>query len=135
MSIVLDTNVVVSGLLRAAAPPGKILDLVVGGAVRVALDERIFAEYCDVLSRPEFGFAPARVLDLTDFLWRAGERIQPTRLDVLLPDPDDAKFLEVAVGAAASALVTGNVRHYPPGRRHGVHVVTPREWLAAWLRE
>lgn len=134
MSIVLDTNVVVSGLLRAAGPPGKILDLVVSGAVRVALDERIFVEYCRVLSRPEFGFSPAAVVDLTDFLWRAAERVHPTHLDVLLPDPDDAKFLEAAVGAAASALVTGNMRHYPPAQRHGIRVATPREWLAAWLQ-
>lgn len=135
MSIVLDTNVIVSGILRAAGPPGRILGLVTSGMVPVALDERIFAEYCDVLSRPEFGFSPARVLDLTDYLWRAGERIRPTPLDLLMPDPDDIKFLEVAVAGAASALVTGNVRHYPPGQRHGVRVVTPREWLAAWLRE
>ena len=100
----------------------------------MALDERIFAEYCDVLGRPEFAFSPSRILHLTDFLWRAGERIQPARLDLLMPDPDDTKFLEVAVGAEASALVTGNVRHYPPSQRRGVRVVTPREWLAAWLR-
>ena len=135
MSIVLDTNVMVSGLLRPAGPPGKVLDLVVGGAIRVALDERIFAEYCDVLDRPEFAFSPSRILELTDFLWRAGARIQPARLDLLMPDPDDTKFLEVAVGAKASALVTGNVRHYPPRQRHGVRVVTPREWLSAWLQE
>jgi putative PIN family toxin of toxin-antitoxin system len=135
VSIVLDTNVLVSGLLRAAGPPGRILDLVASGVVRVALDERIFAEYCDVLSRSEFDFAPARVLDLTDYLWRAGDHVQPTHLDVVLPDPDDVKSLEAAVARGATALVTGNMRHYPPGQRRGVRLVTPREWLATWLRE
>lgn len=93
MSIVPDTNVVVSGLLRPGGPPGRILDLVASGAIRVALDERIFAEYCDVLSRPEFGFPPPRVLDLTDFLWRTGERVQAPRLGLVMPDPDDARFI------------------------------------------
>ena len=41
-------------------------------------------------------------------------------------------FLEVAVGALASALVTGNVRHYPLGQRRGVRVMTPRGYVAAW---
>ena len=51
MSIVLDTNVLVSGLLRGGVPPGRIVDLVVTGQVRVALDGRILAEYRDVLLR------------------------------------------------------------------------------------
>jgi putative PIN family toxin of toxin-antitoxin system len=135
VSIVLDTNVLVSGLLRAAGPPGRILDLVVSGTVSLALDGRIFAEYCHMLDRPEFGFSPARIADLTDVLWRASAHVQPARLDLRLPDPDDAKFIEVAVSAGAEALVTGNIRHYPPHQRHGVRVATPRDWLSGWLRE
>ena len=56
MSIVLDTNVLVSGLLRAGSPPAAVLDLIFSRQVRLAFDEPIFAEYADVLVRPEFGF-------------------------------------------------------------------------------
>ena len=85
MSIVLDTNVLVSGLLRRSGPPGRIVDLVVTGQVRVTLDARIFSEYCDVLLRPEFGFSRAGVLDLVDFLWLASERVVPKPSVCLIP--------------------------------------------------
>ena len=132
MSIVVDTNVLVSGLLRAGSPPGAVLDLVLSRQVRLAFDERIFAEYAEVLARPEFEFPLEHVRTVLDFLWREGERIRPEALTLQLPDPDDAVFLEVAVSALASALVSGNLRHYPLGQRRGVRVMTPREYVVAW---
>ena len=132
MSIVVDTNVLVSGLLRAGSPPAAVLDLVLSRQVRLAFDERIFAEYADVLARPEFDFPSEHVHTILDFLWRVGERIRPEALALRLPDPDDAMFLEVAVSALAGALVSGNLRHYPLGQRRGVRVMTPREYVTAW---
>jgi predicted nucleic acid-binding protein len=109
-----------------------VLDLVLSRQVVVAFDERIFAEYADVLARPELELPPQRVETILDFLWRAGERIRVVPLPVRLPDPDDVMFPEAAVSALAGALVTGNVRHYPQDQRHGVRVLTPREYLVAW---
>jgi putative PIN family toxin of toxin-antitoxin system len=132
LSIVLDTNVLVSGLLRSGTPPGRVLDLVTTRAIDVAVDERILAEYREVLLRPEFNFMPARVHDVIDFVWRYAHRARAVPLGVTLPDPDDEKFLEVAVSAGSSALVTGNLRHYPADRRQGTVVLTPREFLGVW---
>ncbi len=56
MIIVLDTNVVVSGLLRPHSKPATILRLVATWALRVAYDERILPEY-----RPPPRFSLIRV--------------------------------------------------------------------------
>jgi len=53
-------------------------------------------------------------------------------LPVQLPDPDDAKFLEVAASAAADALITGNLKHFPPSQRYSVPVHSPRQWWDLW---
>lgn len=136
LSIVLDTNVVVSALLRPLCPPGKVLDLVLAGAVAVAFDNHhVFAEYAEVLSRREFAFQPDRVRDLLDFIWRYGQRVQPTPLAIRLPDPEDMMFIEVAVGGLAEALVTGNLRDYPQEHCQGVRVMTPRQWLGSWVEK
>ena len=132
MKIVLDTNVLVSALIHRDSLPGRVLDLIVTRQVTLALDHRIFAEYQDVLYRPEFIFPRNYVNDLLDFLWHSSERFHAMAVPVRLPDPDDAKFIEVAVTAVADALVTGNLRHFPARQCHGVRVLTPRQWLEVW---
>ena len=129
--LVVDTNVVVSGLLSAHGPPGRLVDALVGGVATAVFDDRIFQEYEQVLARPKFGFAAADVAFVLDAIRRGGEPVDPVlhlaagAQGLTLPDPKDLPFLEVALAARADALVTGNLRHFPANRRHGVHVIRP----------
>jgi putative PIN family toxin of toxin-antitoxin system len=132
LKIVLDTNVLVSALLRPGSLPARILDLVLAEQVTLALDDRIFEEYQSVLIRPEFPFPPDQIRALLEFVWRTGEMVEAALLPLHLPDPDDAMFLEVAVSAMADAVVTGNLKHFPASQRRGARVLSPREWLESW---
>ena len=125
MKIVLDTNVLVSGLLSPLGPPATILRLVAVGELRLCFDGRILAEYRKVLSRARFGFDPRDVDDLLDQVEGGGELVAAGPLAARLPHPADEPFLEVAAAARADALVTGNLRHFPEDRRAGVTVVNP----------
>lgn len=126
--IVVDTNILVSGLLSPFGVPGRIVDLILAGQVRVAYNDRILVEYQNVLSRKKFSF-PAdqvdRVLAVFNFQQKAITVPWPFQP---LPDPDDAVFLEVAA-ATSKVLVSGNIKHFPPKLRGGVIVLTPTEWL------
>ena len=51
---VLDTNVLVSGLLNPSGHPGRLIDAVLSGHLLLAIDDRIFAEYSKVLKRLKF---------------------------------------------------------------------------------
>jgi putative PIN family toxin of toxin-antitoxin system len=135
LKIVLDTNVLVSALLKPNSIPGRVLDLVLARQVALVLDHRIFAEYRDVLDRPEFDLPREAVAELLDFLWYSSERVQCGEFAVQLPDPDDVMFIEVAVSGLADAFVTGNNKHFPTPQRHGVHVLTPRQFLDLWVRQ
>ncbi len=129
MRIVLDTNVLVSGLLSGGGPPGWILEAVLAGRLDIAFDARIRAEYDDVLSRREFRFSPERiaaVLAVIDAFGLRASAVQPW--PSRLPDPADDPFLAVA-GATGSVLVTGHTRHFPVAARGGVIVRTPREFI------
>ena len=128
MRVVLDTNVLVSGLIREEGPCGDILRLVFGGLLQPCLDDRVLEEYESVLPRPLFRIRPEDVRDTLDLIRRRAERIMPPPLRVQLPDPTDAAFLEVAA-ACDAILVTGNVRHFPSHARSGVAVMTPRQFL------
>ena len=132
MKVVVDTNVLVSALLRPESIPARILDLVLSHQVTAASDHRVHNEYQEVLLRPEFGFPRVAVIDLLDFLWLSSERVHVTAMAIDLPDADDIKFIEVAISAAADALVTGNLKHFPPRQRHGVQVLSPRRFWEQW---
>jgi len=131
MKVVLDTNVLVAGLLSPFGPPAQVLQLLLSGKVRLCYDGRVLAEYRQVLARPAFGFEAKLTEAVVEYLEHAGELAAVTPWPLELPDPDDAAFLEVAAGGQADYLITGNLRHFPSRKRRGVKVVTPAQFLAA----
>jgi len=134
MRDVIDTNVLVSGLLSPFGPPGVIVGLIAAGRLRLCYDARMLAEYNEVLRRPAFPFADKEVTALMAQIRTGGELIAAEPLPVRLPDPDDEPFLEVAASAIVEFLVTGNLKHFPHERRQRVRVVSPREFLDVALR-
>jgi putative PIN family toxin of toxin-antitoxin system len=132
--IVLDTNVIVSGLLSESGPPAQILDLCIAGDVQMAVDARIVAEYETVLARAEFGFDPSDVQHFLSVLNHA-EHVVGVPIPLTFPDAGDLPFIEVAVAAAVDAIVTGNVRHFRAAEgKLAIDVVTPRRFLALFAR-
>lgn len=126
--VVVDTNVLVSGVLSEQGPPGWIVDLVAANELQAVFDNRILAEYRDVLTRSELKLDPARVELLLAVIADKAIPVTPLPWQAELPDPDDEPFLACAK-AAAAALVTGNLRHFPRDRRFGVKVLSPRQFL------
>ena len=126
--IVLDTNVLVSGLLSERGAPGLLLDLVLAGEVELVADERILAEYREVLARPEFRLDAARVAEVMGCLEGAARMVAAPPWPLPLPDAEDGMFL-AAARAAGVPLVTGNLRHFPEKARAGVAVLAPRAYL------
>jgi putative PIN family toxin of toxin-antitoxin system len=134
LKIVVDTNVLVSALIQPEGTPARILDAILSGQAKLLIDHRIFSEYQNVLLRPEFDFAPALVEHLLDFFLQSCERVYTVKARVELADAADGKFLEVAMDGAADFLVTGNLRHFSPRLRHGIRVVSPRQWWDLWTQ-
>ena len=129
MRIVLDTNVLVSGLLSPFGPPGEIVRLVSTGSVALCLDARILSEYDEVLARPRFGFDEDAVAALLDYLDFASETVAAEPLPARLSDEDDEPFLEVALACGADCLVTGNLAHFPDKACAGMAVVSPSQFM------
>ena len=133
MKIVLDTNVLVSGILSPNGPPAAVLRTLLTERVRLCFDERIVSEYRDVLTRSKFSFNRDLVDELIGFLEPAGSPTLAAPLALDLRDPWDLMFIEVAVSAGADFLVTGNLKHFPENARTGIRVVSPREFMDALL--
>jgi putative PIN family toxin of toxin-antitoxin system len=133
MKIVLDTNVVVSGLLNSQGTPAQVLALVLAGAVQICHDDHILAEYAEVLARPRFNFDANRIREVLTKIETDGLPVDAAgQPDLKLPDADDESFLAVALAASVDFLVTGNLSDYPAGSRRGCRVVSPAAFIVAW---
>ena len=134
MKIVLDTNVLVSGLISPFGPPAQILRLITAGDLLICYDARIIAEYDDVLNRPKFGFNKDSVECLLDYYIQNGQAVAAVPLARPLPDANDEAFLEVALSGETDALVTGNLAHFPKRLCGKVNVLSPAEFLVFYQK-
>jgi putative PIN family toxin of toxin-antitoxin system len=129
--VVLDTNALVSHLLRPNSTAGRPVRLAMANT-RVLASDATMTELADVLSRRKFD-PYVTVRERQTFL-----RLLLALIDQIpvLPviqacrDPKDDKFLELAVAGAASFIVTGDADLLALHPFRGVHIVTPAGFLA-----
>ena len=125
---VIDTNVLVSAMLKWNSTPGNVMELAFNGTIIPLLNEHIVKEYREVLSRPKFHLTEDIIQNVLTEINRLGIYIDAEELDVVLPDPKDRIFYEVVMEerkAENAYLVTGNIKHFPVKP----YIVTPRQMI------
>jgi len=128
--VVLDTNVIVSALLRSGGLPEAVFNLAICGELQACVSEPILAEYEEVLRRPRLAIDPDKATIALARIRAATKLVLPTVRVTAATDPDDNIFLECAEAASAHYLVTGNGRHFPE-RWIETWVVSPRQFMDA----
>lgn len=131
---VLDTNVIVSAMLRWQSVPGSVLELAFDGVIVPVLNEEIVAEYRNVLARPKFHLTEEIIEDFISGITERGVFVDAETLAWDLPDANDKVFYEVVMEERKSEdayLVTGNLRHFPVKP----FVVTPRQMLDIIIKD
>lgn len=130
--VVVDTNVVVSGLRSRRGVAHRLLERLGTGAFEHCISVGLLFEYEAALKRPGVGIrlSRARLDDILDFLAASGSRQQIHYLwRPTLRDRSDDLVLEVAVAGRCDAIVTFNARDFSGAERFGVRALTPREFL------
>lgn len=133
MRVVLDTGVLVSGLIKPQGTPGRVLTRLRDEAFSVIFSEPILLELLDVLSRPKlmqkYHLGSEEALALISLLMLRGEAVTPTRRIQACRDPQDDKFLEAAAAGQANALVSGDADLLALHPFEGLPVLTPSAFL------
>ncbi len=135
LRVVLDTNVLLSGIAYPASVPGKILSAWRHGSVDVLLSSYIVEELRRVLPRlvHRHGLTPAEIDDLVDALSIQAEIIEPLpSVEPDLRDADDQPVLGTLLAAlqtsGADYLITGDKDLLALAERHPI--VTPARFWA-----
>lgn len=130
LRVVLDTNVLASGLAYPGSVPGRIVAAWRQGGLDVALSHYILDEMVRVLPRlSRINMTPAEIRDLADSFMFMADVVEPEGAqDASLRDPADQPVLLTLLAAKADYLITGDkdllalANQYP--------IVTPAEFWA-----
>lgn len=131
---VIDTNVLVSAMLRWDSVPGCVLEHAFVGNIIPLLNKQVLKEYMEVLRRPKFHFDEEKINIIIDGMVRRGVLVDAEDTGVVLPDQKDAVFYEIVMEKRKheeAFLITGNIKHFPVEP----YIVTPREMLTILERK
>src|SRR3990170_5938990 len=108
MSVVFDTNVLISALMFGGNPR-RILELVIHGEPKLVLSEPLLDELKGLLQRPKFGFPPAAIQAILSDLTAIGHIVRPSiSINQIIEDPQDNRILECAVEGDADYIISGD---------------------------
>ena len=131
LRLVLDTNVLISGIASPAGIPGRILALWFEDAVEIVLSRYILDETARVLPRlSKLKLTVEKIAGLIDRLTLMADLVEPDdRSDADLRDAADQQILATLRAANADYLITGDKDLLALADRYPI--VTPAEF---WLR-
>jgi putative PIN family toxin of toxin-antitoxin system len=132
MPIVVDTNVLVSSLLKEDGISDKAIRLILTRNIFMAIDKRIWDEYEQVTLRPALKISAETRANRLSALRAISETFSARSLDIPageVIDPKDLPFAEVAVAAHAQFLVTGNRKHFGFMKHFNILVLSPAEFI------
>jgi uncharacterized protein len=108
MKVVVDTNVVVSAIIRDRLPEKILLAIVSRPDIEWIVSEKILNEYRKVLSRPKFGI-DRDILEKWFAVLEETTVLIEVPVEITFPrDQEDAMFIGCAIACEADYFVTGD---------------------------
>ena len=133
MRIVLDTNVLISGIFFTG-PPYQILEAWRDGNLQILVSPAILEEYRRVMNELASQFEAINLDSFLDLLTLRSEIVlAPVMPRVIKDDPSDDKFLECAIAGKAACIVSGDKHLLKLSEFRGIRILTPRQFIQMYL--
>jgi putative PIN family toxin of toxin-antitoxin system len=129
MRVVLDTNIFISAVLGGKV--GSIIDEWKAGKFTLVVTDEIAREYLDVINRPKFKIPEIEIVSVTDYLLRTAEFVtSEEKINVIIADMTDNKFLEAAVAGKVKYIVSGDKHLLELESFRGISIIKANEFIA-----
>jgi len=125
---IIDTNVLVSSLLKKISIPSIIVELIGNKSIIPIVSNDVVSEYISVLCRPKFGFESSDITYILGRINSNGLYINCKKTNIDLVDETDRKFYDLYKSMELMDnvyLITGNKKHFPNEK----NIVSPSEFL------
>jgi putative PIN family toxin of toxin-antitoxin system len=128
--VILDTNILVSGLKSKNGISYRILKMLPQKRFILCLSVPLFLEYESVIKSQIPYLSKDEINNFLDYICLISKHIKINYLwRPILKDHHDDHILEVAVASNSKYIVTYNIKDFIPCNKFGIDVVTPREFL------
>ena len=129
MKIILDTNVFISGIFWSG-PPYQILNAWKARQISLAVSQEILNEYDRVSKALSNKYTGIDLSVFMELLANNSELYVAKKLnDQISRDPDDDKFIAVALAGGAEFIVSGDQALLDVGTYQGVQIMNPSNFL------
>jgi putative PIN family toxin of toxin-antitoxin system len=128
--IVIDASSVVGAALKANSIPWEAL-VRIRGHDRIAMSNDVAAEIRIVLRRPKFArvITEDRINDIEAMLFAEAAWFDPAASVADCRDPNDNKYLELALAANAGFLISSDKDLLALHPWRGIRILTPAQYL------
>ncbi len=133
MRVVVDTGVLVSGLILRNGITGEVLNALRDNRFNLIYSTPIVMEIIDVLSRPlfrdKYHIQPDDMASLINLIRMRGELVVIVQKVEICRAPKDDKFLEAALAGKADAIVSRENDLIVLQPFEGIPILHPREFM------
>jgi putative PIN family toxin of toxin-antitoxin system len=133
LRIILDTNVLISGIFFKG-PPYQILSAWRDGYFDLIVSEEIFAEYLEVCKRLNEKYPTIEIQGILDLIAVNAHFYQPIEIKTqITADPDDDKFIECALAADVKIIISGDQHLLDVNGYLGLEVIKPIDFIDNYI--
>jgi putative PIN family toxin of toxin-antitoxin system len=136
--VIVDTNILVSGLISAHGNPGKIVDAILDGQLIPIMSSATFEELEEVLSRSRlqkyFGHARVSIQDFLTQLKQIADFVPPKHSNLNIRDEKDLPFIDLAATIPPPEYIITGDKDFEQDRYHGVSVISASLFVKNILR-
>ncbi|RKZ10161.1 putative toxin-antitoxin system toxin component, PIN family [Candidatus Fermentibacteria bacterium] len=135
MRVVVDTNVLISGVFFGGKP-GQIPDALQKRKIELVISTRILAEYIDVLHRIAAKYPKVDVSRIITLITSFGLIIEARDLEEqVCEDSDDDKFIAAALESSSKVIITGDTHLLDVSGYSGIEMIQPAVFIEKYLSE
>ncbi len=134
MKIVMDTNVLISGIFFSG-PPYHILKAWKEGEIKIAISEDILTEYQRIAEELSKQFPGVDIEQILELLTIHAEIVDTHGFETTAcQDPDDNMFLSCALASKSKIIVSGDKHLLKIAGYEGIDVFKPRAFIDNFLK-
>lgn len=133
MNIVVDTNIIISGIFFGGNPK-RIINAILDSKVNAYISKEILNEYFEIINEMMFSKGESIDLSFISLLIDRFNIIETTSKIDISRDPDDNKFIECAVDSNSIYIVSGDDDLLSIKNYHNIEIITAKEFCERHLK-